>query len=115
MSAPLVFAGAGYRYPRASAPAIDGVDLVVEAGQLVLLTGPTGCGKSTLVRLAAGLLGRHGGGEIHGRVEVQGWNVRSVGVRGAEGASGGGGAARGRGPALSRRSDDALSPVGSKP
>ena len=72
MSAPLVFAGAGYRYPGASAPAIDGVDLVVEAGQLVLLTGPTGCGKSTLVRLAAGLLGRHGGGEIHGRVEVQG-------------------------------------------
>lgn len=65
-------AGAGYRYPSASEPAVAGVDLEVRAGEVVLLTGPTGCGKSTLVRLAAGLLGRHGDGEILGAVEVGG-------------------------------------------
>ncbi|MCO4771273.1 MAG: ATP-binding cassette domain-containing protein [Deltaproteobacteria bacterium] len=68
----LTFQGAGYRYPSGEEPAVQGVDLAVESGQLVLLTGPTGCGKSTLIRLAAGLLGRHGGGDVLGSVEVQG-------------------------------------------
>lgn len=68
----LALRGAGYRYPSATAPAVAGVDLSVQGGELVLLTGPTGCGKSTLVRLAAGLLGRHGDGEVLGSVRVAG-------------------------------------------
>jgi energy-coupling factor transport system ATP-binding protein len=48
------------------------VDLQVEAGELVLLTGPTGCGKSTLLRLLAGLLQRHGHGRTHGVIRVLG-------------------------------------------
>ncbi len=46
------------------------VDLDVAAGELVLLTGPTGCGKSTVLRLAAGLLQRHGSGRATGTVRV---------------------------------------------
>jgi energy-coupling factor transport system ATP-binding protein len=64
--------GAGYRYPSLEAPSAGPTDLAVEAGELVLLTGPTGCGKSTLLRLAAGLLQRHGRGQVLGTVTVDG-------------------------------------------
>ncbi|MGA1505241.1 MAG: ATP-binding cassette domain-containing protein, partial [Ilumatobacteraceae bacterium] len=36
-------------------PALAGVDLVVRCGELVALRGANGTGKSTLLRLCAGL------------------------------------------------------------
>ena len=37
-------------------PALAGIDLDVEAGQVVLLRGPNGAGKTTLLRAVAGLV-----------------------------------------------------------
>ncbi len=37
-------------------PVLDGVDLEVRSGEIVVLQGPNGSGKSTLARIAAGLL-----------------------------------------------------------
>ena len=44
----------------------DGLDLVLEGGQWTCLLGPSGVGKSTILRLIAGL---HTGGEFNGSIE----------------------------------------------
>lgn len=43
------FDGVGYRYPGATVPSVDGIDLDIAAGSMVALVGPSGAGKSTLI------------------------------------------------------------------
>lgn len=50
----LVVAGLGFAYPGGH-DVLDSVDLEVSAGELVVLLGPSACGKTTLLRLIAGL------------------------------------------------------------
>jgi NitT/TauT family transport system ATP-binding protein len=55
----LVSSGIGVAFPRrgdAPVQALDGFDLAVERGEIVALIGPNGCGKSTFLRVASGLL-----------------------------------------------------------
>jgi len=61
-----------YRYPGVSTPALDNFSLVVEEGEFVLVAGASGAGKSTLLRLFNGLVPHFYGGEIAGRIEVEG-------------------------------------------
>ncbi|GII01452.1 ABC transporter ATP-binding protein [Planobispora takensis] len=50
-----------FGYPGAAAPVLDGVSLRVPPGERLALVGPTGAGKSTLAKLAAGLYDPDGG------------------------------------------------------
>ena len=43
-------------FPRAQKPALEGVSSVLRSGQITGLVGPDGAGKTTLIRLMAGLL-----------------------------------------------------------
>lgn len=52
-------------------PALAGIDLVVNAGERVLLQGPNGAGKTSLLRAAAGLLP-----VVSGTAEVLGQDLR---------------------------------------
>jgi ABC-type nitrate/sulfonate/bicarbonate transport system ATPase subunit len=45
----------GLRHEFGHTPALDGVDLEIQSGSLTALIGPTGCGKTTLLELLAGL------------------------------------------------------------
>ena len=59
--------------------ALDGVSLTVEPGEIVCLLGHSGCGKTTLLRIAAGVEA-----PTSGRVLMDGQEVeRAAGLRGA--------------------------------
>jgi iron complex transport system ATP-binding protein len=49
------------RYPGSARPALADVSSAVAASQLVAVVGPNGCGKTTLVRAASGLVPLAGG------------------------------------------------------
>jgi len=74
--AALTFQDVRYAYPGQHGRALDGVSLDIERGELVLLVGASGCGKSTLLRAALGLVPHFHGGELAGRVLVDGLDTR---------------------------------------
>ena len=45
-----------HRYPGAETPALQGIDLQLQAGQCLGLLGSNGAGKTTLLSLLAGVL-----------------------------------------------------------
>ncbi|MGN6243773.1 MAG: ABC transporter ATP-binding protein [Motilibacteraceae bacterium] len=65
------------RYPGASRPVLRGVDLHVPEGELCLVVGQTGTGKSTLLRCVNGLVPHFTGGTLAGRVTVAGRDTRT--------------------------------------
>ncbi|WP_378145777.1 thiol reductant ABC exporter subunit CydC [Cnuibacter sp. UC19_7] len=64
--------GVSARWPGAAEPAVSGVDLDVEAGECVLVTGSSGAGKTTLAHVLVRFL-EHGG-----RYEIDGVDVRDL-------------------------------------
>ncbi|MFE7623245.1 ABC transporter ATP-binding protein [Streptomyces sp. NPDC057509] len=60
------------RYEDTAEPALREVDLTIEEGELCLVVGHTGVGKSTLLGAVNGLVPHFTGGTLHGRVTVDG-------------------------------------------
>jgi len=70
--------GLTYRHVGAAQPALAGIDLRVEPGELLLLSGRSGSGKSSLLGCLNGLAPRVLGGRREGRVEVLGLDPASA-------------------------------------
>ncbi|SES02120.1 energy-coupling factor transport system ATP-binding protein [Streptomyces sp. yr375] len=71
------FENVSVTYDGAAEPALRDVDFTVPEGELVLLAGPSGVGKSTLLGAVSGLVPHFTGGTLRGRVTVAGRDTRT--------------------------------------
>jgi ATP-binding cassette, subfamily B, bacterial len=77
----LAFENVGFTHLTASAPALNGVSFRVERGQTMAFVGPSGAGKTTLVKLLVGLYRPQTGrilynGQAHDVVDLDGLRER---------------------------------------
>lgn len=74
----LNFSNVSYRYPHSSGWAVQKLSFSLSAGEIMLCTGRSGCGKSTITRLANGLCPHYLGGDLKGDVHVAVQNTRNM-------------------------------------
>jgi energy-coupling factor transport system ATP-binding protein len=80
---PLVVEQLTFRYRDRKAPAVRGLSFSVSPGEILLVAGASGCGKTTLIRCINGLIPRSYKGELSGRVllygqDTAGWPLSRV-------------------------------------
>ena len=70
--------GVSLRYRDDQAPALDGVNLTVQAGETVALVGPSGAGKTSLVHLLPRFLEPSEGTLLLDGVAIADWNIDAL-------------------------------------
>lgn len=74
------FRDVSFTYWQADKPALQDIRVHIPAGQFVVLTGPTGAGKSTFLQMLNGLIPHHIPGRLQGEVLVKGRSSKNVSV-----------------------------------
>lgn len=64
-----------FYYPNCKIPSLDKINVMIDEGEFLVITGPSGGGKSTFLRSINGLIPNFYGGKISGEVLVKGKNV----------------------------------------
>ncbi len=80
---PLVVEDLSFRYRDRQGAAIQSISFEAKPGEVLLIAGASGCGKTTLIRAINGLIPRSYKGEINGRVlvfgeEVKDWKLSQI-------------------------------------
>ncbi|HEY71651.1 MAG TPA: ABC transporter ATP-binding protein [Thermoflexia bacterium] len=71
-ASPLVIEGLTFRYHSRPEPALHTLSLTLERGELLLVAGASGCGKTTLIRCINGLIPRTYNGDLEGSILLDG-------------------------------------------
>jgi energy-coupling factor transport system ATP-binding protein len=74
------FEDVSYTYPFQSSPAVSGINLTIKKGEVILCTGGSGSGKSTIIRLINSLAPCYYRGTMSGRVTVNGMDTGESGI-----------------------------------
>jgi energy-coupling factor transport system ATP-binding protein len=83
MIEPLVVESLSFRYRDRPGAALQDISFSVQAGEVLLIAGASGCGKTTLIRCINGLIPRSYKGEISGRIllsgeDPAGWKLSQI-------------------------------------
>ena len=74
---PLIIENLSFRYRDHQDKAIDRITFSANQGEILLIAGASGCGKTTLIRAVNGLIPRSYKGELSGRIMVFGEDTSS--------------------------------------
>ena len=72
---PLIVENLTFQYIRRSEPAIENIDFSIKPGQVMLIAGSSGCGKTTLMRCINGLIPHSYHGKMSGDIRLFGESV----------------------------------------
>jgi energy-coupling factor transporter ATP-binding protein EcfA2 len=67
-----------FRYPGSAAPVLAGIELSLEPGEFVIVTGPAGAGKTTLCFCLTGVIPKSIAGHFDGQVSVAGQDLAEL-------------------------------------
>jgi energy-coupling factor transport system ATP-binding protein len=74
----ITFSNVSLLYPHSTKTILEDLSFEIEEGEMVLVMGETGSGKSSLLRLINGLVPHHTGGILAGDISVDGISTRTV-------------------------------------
>jgi energy-coupling factor transport system ATP-binding protein len=76
------FRDVSFRYAGAQKDALQGINLTIQPGEIVLVTGPAGSGKTTFCSCINGLVPHYHEGELKGQVIVRSYDTRRARIGG---------------------------------
>ena len=75
---PVIIENLSFKYRTRPEPALENISIEIKAGELLLIAGSSGCGKTTLARCINGLIPRSYRGQVSGRVLLYGKEVAAM-------------------------------------
>jgi energy-coupling factor transport system ATP-binding protein len=82
MTCDIEFKNVSFQYEGSQSYALSEINLGISQGEIVLLTGPAGSGKTTLCSCINGLVPHYHNGKLSGEVLVRGYNTRRARIGG---------------------------------
>ncbi len=65
-----------FKYANSDKPSLYNINLSIDKGEFLLITGPTGCGKTTLCKCLNGLIPNSYNGDFNGEVIIDGLSTK---------------------------------------